>query len=322
MKINVVGMDYSGQALDAELLRLELVRHGHKVTITPVLTMSLFQRILVKTGLHKLRLAKYDLNIFIQQPRAWWMPVARRSVLIPNPDWIDDSELKGVKKMNAIWCKTRHALKIFDQMGCSSHFLGFTSPVAVQEESSLQRNPWGCLHIGGSSNLKGTKVLIDQWKKNPQWPILTILSQIETHKNAVAGVANITLISEKLPANEVTNLRANNGIHIQMSETEGYGHVISESMASGAVVVTLEAEPMNELINSSNGFLVQAHLIGKHYLAECFSPLSPSFQKIMEEVFSSSRELLSEKSQKAKQDFFLNRKSFEGNLRLLLSRLS
>lgn len=321
MNINIIGLAYSGQALDATLLRHQLEKLGHRVNVESVAPLNIFQRILLKTGLHRLRRSRFDLNIFIQQPRGWWVPLARKSVVIPNPDWIDSFELKAIGKMDVVWCKTVHALNLFIRLGYPSYLLGFTSPLTKTVQINSKKNYLGCLHVAGSSELKGTTNLIEEWKKNPQWPLLTILSQIETHAMAASGIDNINLICQKIPAEEVAVLRASNGIHIQMSETEGYGHVISESMASGAVVVTLDAEPMNELISERNGFLVKAHNIGMHYMAERFAPESSDFQRVMASIFNSPIESLAEKSSAALQDFEKNKKTFEANLRILLAKL-
>jgi glycosyltransferase involved in cell wall biosynthesis len=41
------------------------------------------------------------------------------------------------------------------------------------------------------------------------------------------------------------------------SQAEGYGHVIGEAMSCGAVVVTTDAPPMNELVTSDRGVLIR-----------------------------------------------------------------
>ncbi len=321
MKINIIGMAYSGQALDIALLRSRLEELGHHVNVESVEPLSLLQRCLMKAGLHRIRKTKFDLNIFIQQPREWWVPLARKSVVIPNPDWLHHSDMKTMGRMDAIWCKTVHAMNLFTRLGYPSYYLGFTSPLIKRQYENIDKKYQGCLHVAGSSELKGTLSLIDEWKKNPQWPVLTVLSQIKNHVSAVVGVDNIKLISQKISVEELSILRTCNVVHIQMSETEGYGHVLSESMGCGAVVVTLDAKPMNELINHRNGFLVKARMVGVHYMAERFVPDSSDFQSVMESIFKSSTDFLIKKSLTAMQDFEVNKASFEANLEGLLAEL-
>jgi glycosyltransferase involved in cell wall biosynthesis len=46
------------------------------------------------------------------------------------------------------------------------------------------------------------------------------------------------------------------GVHICASEAEGFGHYIVEAMGTGALVVTTDAPPMNELVHPDRGILV------------------------------------------------------------------
>lgn len=46
-------------------------------------------------------------------------------------------------------------------------------------------------------------------------------------------------------------------VHVIPSQAEGYGHVIGEAMACGAVVVTTDAPPMNELVTLDRGVLIR-----------------------------------------------------------------
>ena len=48
------------------------------------------------------------------------------------------------------------------------------------------------------------------------------------------------------------------GIHICTSQMEGFGHYINEARAIGVLIITIDAPPMNELIDSSCGILIPA----------------------------------------------------------------
>jgi glycosyltransferase involved in cell wall biosynthesis len=55
--------------------------------------------------------------------------------------------------------------------------------------------------------------------------------------------------------------------HLCPSETEGFGHYIAEAMSVGAVVVTLDAPPMNEMITPGRGLLLPYARTGTQHLA-------------------------------------------------------
>jgi glycosyltransferase involved in cell wall biosynthesis len=59
-----------------------------------------------------------------------------------------------------------------------------------------------------------------------------------------------------LPAEKLNSLQSTCGIHVCPSETEGFGHYINEARGVGAIVVTTDCSPMNELIRPEYGILV------------------------------------------------------------------
>jgi glycosyltransferase involved in cell wall biosynthesis len=60
-----------------------------------------------------------------------------------------------------------------------------------------------------------------------------------------------------LTDNQLRALQNASEVHVQPSQAEGYGHVIGEGMSCGAVVVTTDAPPMNELVGMDRGVLVR-----------------------------------------------------------------
>jgi len=68
--------------------------------------------------------------------------------------------------------------------------------------------------------------------------------------------ANVQVIREFIEDVELRRLQAVCGFHLCPSAAEGFGHTIVEGLSTGAVVLTTDAPPMNELVSSDRGVLV------------------------------------------------------------------
>ena len=68
--------------------------------------------------------------------------------------------------------------------------------------------------------------------------------------------ANVNLITSRLNAEDVSALQNSVPIHICTSECEGFGQIIAEAISVGAVVITTDTPPMNELVTPDRGLLV------------------------------------------------------------------
>ncbi len=66
----------------------------------------------------------------------------------------------------------------------------------------------------------------------------------------------MTVIDGYLPYEQVTELQNRYGLHLCPSRSEGWGHTLVEAMSSGALVVTTDAPPMNEIVTPATGRLV------------------------------------------------------------------
>ncbi len=111
----------------------------------------------------------------------------------------------------------------------------------------------GLLHLAGRSRQKGTAAIVALWAAHPEWPTLTIVQHPE--RATVIDLPNVRWIVNYIADDDLTDLQNRHGIHLQPSEVEGFGHTIGEGMSCGAVVVTTDAPPMNELVTPERGLL-------------------------------------------------------------------
>jgi|Laugresu1bdmlbsd_1035121.scaffolds.fasta_scaffold04635_3 hypothetical protein len=149
---------------------------------------------------------------------------------------------------NNILCKTIHTYETLKNKIKNKNIIytGFTS--LDRHNPSVIKDYKSFIHNVGKSPYKGTKNVINVWRKNPDFPLLTIicrnkkiLDNVEIKDNK-----NINLINKYLTEEELTYEINKNGIHICPSNHEGFGHYINEAMSAKSVVLYTNAVPMNE----------------------------------------------------------------------------
>jgi hypothetical protein len=192
-------------------------------------------------------------NIFLEIIDPQWLESAKTNILIPNPEWLRPDTRNQLGRMDYVLCKTRDAERIFRSIGCRTHYCGFSGTARIIENSQMHYGEF--LHLGGQSPNKGTQPLIDCWSRRPDWPMLRAFRH---NKNFVVPIGgNIDLSPQYLPDGELRLLQNGCGVHLCPSQAEGYGHTIIEGMSVGAVVITTNAPPMNEIVALDRGLLVE-----------------------------------------------------------------
>jgi glycosyltransferase involved in cell wall biosynthesis len=107
-----------------------------------------------------------------------------------------------------------------------------------------------------SSQLKGTKRLIELWQRHPEWPeLVTVINHNETIPAEIFA-PNIRAIREPLPEERIREMQNSYTFHLCTSEAEGFGHYIMEAMSCRAVVLATDAPPMNEVVQPDRGLLI------------------------------------------------------------------
>lgn len=194
----------------------------------------------------------YRINLMLEHIRPEYLDQADCNVLIPNPEYLSDKDLELLPKIQRVLAKTRHAEAIFRDLGCRTDFTGFTSEDRLQPEVTRRR---AFFHLAGRSGAKGTKAILEAWRAHPEWPPLTVVQS--AHRAQVgAPAANIVHVSGYLDDDELRQLQNAHRFHLCPSETEGFGHYLVEALSIGAVTLTTDGEPMNELVTAQHGLLI------------------------------------------------------------------
>jgi len=245
----VLGM---GNRLDLELVASILEESDFDVTRYAMTDRRKVARIRRAAGTFLRRSRRFDLNIFLAPIFPECLPLARKNVWIPNPEGFTPYLRKWMPSIDLVLAKTRMTERIFRKLGLPTEYTGFTSRDHFEKQD--KRDYTRFFHAS-STPCKGTKRMIDVWKNHPEWPEVIIVDPNNDPYIASSGRPNIR-ISKYLEAAEFYRLQNTIGFHMCPSEAEGYGHYMMEAMSCRAVTFTTNGPPMNELVDSSRGILL------------------------------------------------------------------
>jgi hypothetical protein len=303
----------AGLSRDLPLLAQALQHAGCAAQIT-----GLPHRGRLAEWLTRLRLAgkppAFAINLMLERIRPEFLRAARRNVLIPNPEYFRPQDRAALPQMDEVWVKTRHAERLFQALGARTRYIGFSSADRLDPGVPRQH---AFFHGPGRSGNKGTQALLALWRKHPQWPLLTVAWR-RKRVDIEALPANVRLIREHLSDADYRRLQNEHRFHICPSQTEGFGHYLVEAMSCHAVVVTLDAEPMHELVTVERGVLVPAHAIGTQDLATCYGFTEDAMRTAIERCLAMDAATAKQLGNAARNWYERNHAQFAERLRAAL----
>ncbi len=248
----------------------------------------------------------------VQSKLAW---MAAKNYLVPNQDWFRSHTEKVTLENDSIilLCKTKDALRAFSDIQDRTHYLGFTSLDRYQ--SQVKKDYKKYLHLAGKSEKKGTISVINTWTKHPEWPVLTLQTTVDSHIELAQNVDNINLITSNQSGESLLNLMNSHGVHICVSEMEGFGHYIVEALSTGAIVVTTDGAPMNELVTPQCGFLVNCVETEHQYRAQGFKITAFEFERAINTILDMPSDDLVSMSKSSRNRYLDITSRFENNLK-------
>lgn len=268
-RVNIVSWGGGGLGTDIDVLESALTalgcsvahkgrsaRHPRSRLQSLVMTAKVVatQKVSAVTGYRP-----FDMNIFVESIFPEYIPLARTNWFLANPEFFRDENVPHLPSIDAMLCKTPSGVDAFASTGISCRYIAFSSPDKLDRQQA--RRPLACLHIAGASALKNTELVVEAWSRNPQWPQLTVVRRrlygSKSPPAPLPALPNVRYEEGYLSVEKLRQLQNECEVHVIPSQAEGYGHIIGEGMSCGAVVVTTDAVPMNELVTRERGFLVK-----------------------------------------------------------------
>lgn len=260
---------------------------------------------------------RFDANIMIEHIRPDYLQFARINLFAPHPEWCLPMDVAMLETVDAVLCMTHHAAPIFQAQGSKTAFIGLTSEDRLDSNVMRERK---FFHLAGRSQNKGTEQLLEIWRKHPEWPTLTVVQNPFTAKLG-AATANIVHRIDYVDDLELRHLQNSHLFHVCTSETEGYGHYLVEAMSVGAIALTTDAPPMNEMITSDRGIRIPFDRTGKQHLATTYFFSEQGLIEAVNRTFAMDDAQIANMGLAARTWFNENHKNFPARLHVALKQM-
>jgi hypothetical protein len=250
-----------------------------------------------------------DLNIFLELVNPAHFRSAHRNIFVPNPEWFMREWRTHLQGFDQIWAKTQDCAHIFKSMHRSVAFTGWTSPDLYDETVERKKR---LLHVAGGSSAKGTEQVLQAMAMLGDGFGLTLVSRKDW--NAPSNVIQTGPLSEP----ELRRLMNEHAIHLCPSSYEGFGHYINEARSVGAVIITTNAAPMNELVRPEFGLGAAVASVSAQNLAQHKHADVASLAQCIAMAMTAPDEVLVRLGHAAREAYLAESAAFDQNLIALL----
>lgn len=254
---------------------------------------------------------EFDLNIMMEH--VWPEEFARASisVVVPNPEWFDRHDRRMLRHVDRVWAKTTNTHSIFSRLGKPATWVGFDSEDRLDQSVPRVRE---FLHVAGKSVMKGTERLLAVWRRHPEWPRLVVVQHEPTSAVNTVMAGNIEFCTGYLDDAELRRMQNRFLFHVCTSETEGWGHYLVEAMSAKAVIITVDAPPMNEFITPERGLLLSYAGTRVQKQATCYLFDEAALVSVVEQAVTMSDAEVTAKGAAARAWFIDNKQGFSTRL--------
>ena len=190
---------------------------------------------------------KWDWNIHLELVNPTHFRSATVNAYVPNPEWFDPKWKAHLPGFDIVLAKTLDCDRIFRALHNNVELVGWTSPdpgIRVDYERT------DMVHCAGASVSKGTHELLQACAMVPEAKV-TVIARTKPSK----APSKVTVKTGRLDDASFTEARRA-PVHLCPSTYEGFGHYINEARAMGALIVTTDAPPMDEMVSVDYAILV------------------------------------------------------------------
>lgn len=273
----IVHPDTRGNAHDAGVLGAALQRAFSGASVTFLhLTGEFYHDYQRPVGPRCPRPPKGGFDAIFMIELAWLNPpffdpgFAKRFVYVPHIEWMNakDEASLSLGLFDMVLAKNDLTQSIFSSLPVAAKVRDVPVTGWTSRDVGLGDDPWDegrfnrFLHVRGISQNKQTDVVVETWRKHPEWPPLLVTAYVNdpfSFDHPLSYGPNIDVIVRKQSDEEIVEQARAHGVHVIPSLSESFGHVLNEARAVGAILLTTDAQPMNNLVEEGRtGFLVAA----------------------------------------------------------------
>lgn len=228
-----------------------------------------------------------DIAIFLELYHISWSRAGFQILLVPNEEWYPKEYVPFLSTVDLVLAKSVHALGIFREAGSEVEFLGMTSLDRWLDCDPQER----LLHTPGNSLYKGTASVVGAYLRPEARGFPEIEIPVREQRFTVRLPTNVRVIEEYVTEPDLRRKQNETLLLVQPSECEGYGHAIAEALSAGRPVLTIDAPPMNELVDRSRGYLVDWKECIEANLGERYMTTASAVARAISEALDDREEL-------------------------------
>lgn len=267
---------------------------------------------------------------------------ARHNILMINQEFAD--EPAKLAHVDLVLCKSRHAVEImkaYRERNQQKFKLYYTKFTSLAKGKQVPKDYDLAVHFAGKSRFKNTQAVLRAWLGHPEFPRLVASCRNPDESTAGAfgcfgyhvrpllpylrGAQNLTVFTGEIPYDDFQKWQNEAGIYVVPSAVEGYGHYINEGRQRGAIVITTDAAPMNEMVKDGiSGRLVDynsSFVFNSHSKAP-YVTIDPNvLAQVVKEVLMLSPEEKAKMGEAGRQQYLEDTKFFEERMALLVDSL-